>query len=535
MELNYILTWLVAASCLLQGFVIWSQARLRHPEWFYILGAVLAVLGITSVLWPGHGGIVAAPLWAVFVLGPSLGNALIRRLLARFKYRAAERIGRALSVVHPFGITRVLWRWCRALADLEDDRAERALEGLRELEPLADERGQRAQIGASARVMRLRLEREHEALIDWLDRQPPGSPLRRSNAVHYLRSLGELGEVDEMCEAYARRKPTPIADPRALAIVRLVVLAYSGRVDGARALLDGPLAWMDPGSRALALGTAEQVAGDRAAANERLEDALEDPACKRRHVFIRQRLEHPLDTVDRSALRPGSQTVLAMLEEEARRAAAEGPVEKLTRAPSTPATWAVCALLTVVFLAEIPGGTTNLENLYDMGMLVLPLELADGQWWRFATAGLLHYGPLHFLLNTLALYFFGRTIERIWGRWPFILTFFASNFAGVAAVALFTEATAEDPVTLVGASGGVMGVLGALTAIVWRMWQIKRTRAIQSQLMVLVLVLAVQIVFDAMTPIVSQQAHLGGMAVGLALGWLMGRPKRRPKRSGSTA
>src|SRR5690606_29858284 len=120
----------------------------------------------------------------------------------------------------------------------------------------------------------------------------------------------------------------------------------------------------------------------------------------------------------------------------------------------------VLGILLAVFIAEIPGGSTDPENLYNLGMLVLPLELSDGAWWRFITATFLHFGAIHFLLNGVALLIFGGNVERLWGPWRFLLIYLLSNLAAMLAVAGWADASVETPQMIVGASGGVMGLLG---------------------------------------------------------------------------
>ena len=43
-----------------------------------------------------------------------------------------------------------------------------------------------------------------------------------------------------------------------------------------------------------------------------------------------------------------------------------------------------------------------------------------GEWWRIGTAAFLHVGPVHLVMNMLALLIFGSELERQLGRWRFL-------------------------------------------------------------------------------------------------------------------
>src|SRR3954466_9637986 len=56
--------------------------------------------------------------------------------------------------------------------------------------------------------------------------------------------------------------------------------------------------------------------------------------------------------------------------------------------------------------------------------------VADGEWWRLLTAGFLHGGLLHLVLNMYALYFLGRMLEPSLGHVRFAAMYFAALLAG---------------------------------------------------------------------------------------------------------
>lgn len=532
MEPNYLLTWLIGASIALQTFVVWTQARFRYPPWYAILGAVALVLAVASVLLPGRGAFIALPVWLIFVLLPGLLNSAVRRALRAERYARAAPLAGLLARLHPFGHFRELPFQTRALAALDAGRPDRARPELETLEQHA-----RAELRDWARATRLRIDSRWQELCTWLEALPPGHPALTDGTVRvaWLRALGELGRIDALTETFATLTRTTRTDLLQHTAERMIVLTYSGRPAAAVRLFDAlprrdrdraP----DAAARQLLELSARQARGDdvRAELTTLLTHASPDVRPR-----IEQRLQNPLDPVAPELWSPRTRQLVESLEQEAETIAQAVTTQLQVRkqqAGRTPATWALCTALTLVFALELPGGSTDIENLYALGMLVLPIELANHEYWRYLTAGLLHYGPLHFGLNTAALVLFGRTLERIWGSWRFAATFLLANLLGVVAVGWLSSATIAEPVTLVGASGGVMGILGALTALLARLWWVQRSRVVLNQLLILVMVLALQTVFDSVTPIVSQQAHLGGMVTGIALGFALGL-RRQPVRA----
>jgi rhomboid protease GluP len=82
-------------------------------------------------------------------------------------------------------------------------------------------------------------------------------------------------------------------------------------------------------------------------------------------------------------------------------------------------------------------------------------HLIDGQWWRLLTAGFVHFGFLHLLLNTVFLYFAGRFVEPMWGHLRYLLIY----LAGVLGGSCFSVAHQVGDIT--SASDAVCGLLGA--------------------------------------------------------------------------
>ncbi len=192
----------------------------------------------------------------------------------------------------------------------------------------------------------------------------------------------------------------------------------------------------------------------------------------------------------------------------------------------------ILAVLVVVYVLELAtdrwgrgGLTPSLPSLVAIGALQRDLALG-GQWYRMASATLLHGSPFHLLMNGIALYFGGVLLERLIGR-AWFLTVFGLSALGGSALSL----VANRPESFsVGASGAIMGVFGAALAVSYRMpYGGARTWVQSAVLRVLVPSLMPLFLFPG-GPRIDFWAHLGGAITGLAVGLFLLRswPRSEP-------
>lgn len=96
--------------------------------------------------------------------------------------------------------------------------------------------------------------------------------------------------------------------------------------------------------------------------------------------------------------------------------------------------------------------------------LDLSADLLREPWnlWQLATYGFLHdyRDIMHILNNMLWLYFFGRELEAIYGRWEFFRIYLAAIIVGGLVWVLWRNFVAGDPnAQLVGASAAVSAII----------------------------------------------------------------------------
>jgi hypothetical protein len=145
--------------------------------------------------------------------------------------------------------------------------------------------------------------------------------------------------------------------------------------------------------------------------------------------------------------------------------------------------------------------------------------------WMFVTSIFLHYDSSHLILNLIALFFFGTTLERVIGGRNFIAIFLVSGVVGNVGYML----TASSPyVPAIGASGAIYGVMGALAVIspftlVW----------VYGMMPVPLVVAAFLWVFLDFTGLfmpsdIAHGAHLAGMFIGIIYGAYVRSTYREP-------
>ena len=148
-----------------------------------------------------------------------------------------------------------------------------------------------------------------------------------------------------------------------------------------------------------------------------------------------------------------------------------------------------------------------------LGALV-PALVAEGQAWRLITSAFLHSGLTHLAMNMISLYFLGSFAEISFGRGRFFALYFISGIAGGLAYLYFGTFNAPA----VGASGAIFGLLGGVFGFAIRRGTFSTSNPVIRQLLILT---GLNLVLGATIPGVSNTAHVGGLAGGLAFGWLM--------------
>nr|WP_249315338.1 rhomboid family intramembrane serine protease [Bacillus sp. FJAT-49711] len=174
--------------------------------------------------------------------------------------------------------------------------------------------------------------------------------------------------------------------------------------------------------------------------------------------------------------------------------------------------------LLIFLIMEANGGTTNSETLIKYGAKFNPLIL-NGEWWRFITPIFIHIGVLHIAMNTLALYYLGTAVEKMFGHLRFIWIYLFSGFIGTVASFVFS------PSISAGASGAIFGCFGALLYLGFAYPQVFfRTIGMN-----VIFVIIINLIFGFTISGIDNAGHIGGLIGGFMATGAVHFPKKRNK------
>lgn len=143
----------------------------------------------------------------------------------------------------------------------------------------------------------------------------------------------------------------------------------------------------------------------------------------------------------------------------------------------------------------------------------------QGEIWRPFTVAFLHGGMFHLFGNVVNFALLAYFCSIAFARRSWLVIFFTSSVLGAIATVLITPST-----QLVGASIGIMGLYGSMIAAELRKRKIDKDLLPAASLVPLkslVLLLVVQLVLEHLIPNVGHVAHIAGLTIGFALGFVL--------------
>ena len=146
----------------------------------------------------------------------------------------------------------------------------------------------------------------------------------------------------------------------------------------------------------------------------------------------------------------------------------------------------------------------------------LPAPYMQGQWWRLITAGFLHGGIFHILMNSWVLFDLGAEVEQLYGTSRLIVFYFVSTITG------FWTSSHLGLHSSVGSSAGIFGLIGAMLA-----FGVTDRSALGSMVKSLYMRWVIYGLVLSFLPGVDFWAHIGGLSGGFLAGWLASTPRAR--------
>ncbi|MGO2891529.1 rhomboid family intramembrane serine protease [Enterococcus devriesei] len=177
-------------------------------------------------------------------------------------------------------------------------------------------------------------------------------------------------------------------------------------------------------------------------------------------------------------------------------------------------TYTFFAINTVVFVLQYVLPSLGIEN--QLGMFS-PAVILQHQYWRFITPMFIHFGLMHFALNSVVLYYMGQQCEAIFGHWRFGVIYLLGGIMGNFASFAFNQ-----PTTLSGgASTAIFGLFGAFLVVGLHY---RDNGAIQALTRQFALFILMNLVFGVFDSTIDIWGHLGGLIGGALAGWTLAVP-----------
>jgi membrane associated rhomboid family serine protease len=141
------------------------------------------------------------------------------------------------------------------------------------------------------------------------------------------------------------------------------------------------------------------------------------------------------------------------------------------------------------------------------------------EYYRLISSAFTHIGPLHLVMNMLALYLLGPGLERLLGWWRFLSVYLIAALGGSVAILFFDDRGGA------GASGAIFGLFGAALLL---------ARVVGFDARPLIITIGLNFIITFSVPGISKMAHLGGFFFGALatfalLGWTLDRSASRTR------
>jgi membrane associated rhomboid family serine protease len=131
-------------------------------------------------------------------------------------------------------------------------------------------------------------------------------------------------------------------------------------------------------------------------------------------------------------------------------------------------TIALLIVNTIIFLIQLMASHSLRGSEIEWNYFALSLTgMKHGYVWQLLTFQFMHASWMHLIFNSIAIFFFGRQIETIFGSARFLSLYFASGVFGGLVQILFALVFPSFDAPVVGASAGGYGLVAAFAVMNW--------------------------------------------------------------------
>lgn len=176
----------------------------------------------------------------------------------------------------------------------------------------------------------------------------------------------------------------------------------------------------------------------------------------------------------------------------------------------------------IYIILESLGSTQDTALMMQYGAVYPPYIIERGEYWRFFTATLMHFGFEHLLNNMVMLGAAGQILERAVGKVKYVILYFLAGIGGCALSYLEMSHSGEYAVAA-GASGSVYGIIGALAWIL--ILNKGRYEDLTGKRMIIMVILSLY--YGLSTGNVDNWGHIGGFAIGFIISTIFYRINKK--------
>jgi rhomboid protease GluP len=182
-------------------------------------------------------------------------------------------------------------------------------------------------------------------------------------------------------------------------------------------------------------------------------------------------------------------------------------------------------LLAIVYaLTTAPSGFRHLSELAAALGSFYPPFVAQGQWWRFLTASLLHANPGHLFNNVFGIIVFGNLLEPVIGPGRLALLYAVSAVSGLGLSYFLLPHTPT-----IGASTIDFGLIGTYFALVLALRYEHNRRIFSEELRGAFFFVLVFVLWNSMeNATINLWGHVGGLAAGVLFGLWVWTSRKKP-------
>jgi rhomboid protease GluP len=175
-------------------------------------------------------------------------------------------------------------------------------------------------------------------------------------------------------------------------------------------------------------------------------------------------------------------------------------------------TYTIIGLTVFIYLLQL-GTQALLQVDVPVAFFIKANDLIrEGQLWRLLTPALVHGSFAHIGFNMYALFSFGTSLERYFGRGRFITLYLLGAFAGNVMSFLFSDAYS------LGASTAVFGLIGAEAVFLYRNRKLLAGQ-FRSAIGNVLFIIAINLFLVGSLPNIDNWGHIGGLLGGLMFTW----------------